>query len=69
MRHIFVNIIKKKVIFLSDLNKKINCIVSNNSADKIREQIGNKIISPGSIMYLDMNKNKIKNNFIKKMNI
>ena len=60
---------KKSNIPYSDLNKKINCLVSNNSADKIREQIGNKIISPGSIMYLDMNRNKIKNNFIKKMNI
>ena len=59
----------KSNIPLSDFNKKVNCLVSNNSTDKIREQIGNKIISPSSKNHLDFNKNKIKNNFINKMKI
>jgi len=59
------NKIKSNIPY-SDLNKKINCFVSNNSTDKIREQIGNKISSP---IYLDSNKNKIKDIFIKKMKI
>ena len=59
----------KSNIPYSELNKKTNYFVSNNSSDKIREEIGNKIISPESIIHLDLNNNKIKNNFIKKMKI
>ena len=59
----------KSNIPYSELNKKTNYFVSNNSSNKIREEIGNKIISPESIIHLDLNNNKIKNNFIKKMKI
>ena len=59
----------KSNIPYSDLNRKKNCLVSNNSTDKIREQIENKKISPELILHLDFNKNITKNNFIKKMKI